>query len=120
MTAKDEQGRAFAAFSSDAGATFGAPIRLDDQASLGRVDIELLDDDAAVASWVELADRRAQLRFRWINSSGARGPTQTVAGLGTERTSGYPRLARRGHELIFAWTDSDGRSAVRTAAAPIQ
>jgi hypothetical protein len=117
MTGKDDQGRAFAAFSTDGGATFGTPVRLDDQASLGRVDIELLDEGSAVASWVEFADRRAQLRIRWINSTGDRRPAQTVAGLGAERTSGYPRLALLGHELLFAWTEGpDGRSAVRTAA----
>jgi hypothetical protein len=115
MTGKDDKGRAFAAFSKDGGATFGAPIRLDDSASLGRVDIELLDDESAIASWVEFADQRAQLRIRWIDSSGARGPAQTVAGLGAERASGHPRLGRRGHELLIAWTEtSDGRSAVRT------
>ncbi len=115
MTGKDDKGRAFAAFSKDGGATFGAPIRLDDSASLGRVDIELLDDESAIASWVEFADQRTQLRIRWIDSSGARGPARTVAGLGAERTSGYPRLGRRGHELLIAWTETlDGRSAVRT------
>ena len=118
MTGKDDKGRAFAAFSKDGGATFGVPIRLDDSASLGRVDIELLDDESAIASWVEFADQRTQLRIRWIDSSGARGPAQTVAGLGGERSSGYPRLGRRGHELLIAWTEtSDGRSAVRTAVA---
>src|SRR2546427_1622357 len=118
MTAKDDQGRAFAAFSSDAGATFGPPIRLDDGGSLGRVGIALMDDESAVASWIEFTNQRAQLRIRRIDPSGARGPAQMVAGVGAERTSGYPRLARRGDELLLAWTEtSDGRSAVRTAVA---
>jgi hypothetical protein len=118
MTGKDDNGRSFAAFSKDGGSTFGGAIRLDDSASLGRVDIELLDDGSAVASWVEFADQRAQLRIRWIDSSGSRGAAQTVAGLGAERTSGYPRLGRRGHELLIAWTETlDGRSAVRTDVA---
>jgi hypothetical protein len=116
MTGKDDKGRAFAAFSNDGGATFGVPIRLDESASLGRVDIELLDDESAVASWVEFGGERAQLAIRWIDSTGARGPAQVVAGLGAERTSGFPRLGRSGHELLIAWTEtSDGRSAVRTA-----
>src|SRR5206468_6980155 len=35
MSGKDDQGKAFAAFSNNAGATFGPPIRLDDGSSLG-------------------------------------------------------------------------------------
>ena len=115
FTAKDDQGRAFAAFSTDAGATFGAPIRLDEAGSQGRVGIALLEDGSAVASWIELANQRAQLEIRRIDRSGARGPAQLVA---AERTSGFPRLARRGDELVLAWTEtSDGRSIVRTAIA---
>ena len=118
MTGKDDQGRAFAAFSDDAGAPFGSPIRLDDGSSLGRVDIELIDDGSAFATWVEFAGQRAQFRIRWIDSHGGRGTAQTIAGLGSERTSGYPRMARRGREVLLAWTEtSDGRSAIRTAAA---
>lgn len=120
MTAKGEDGFAFAMFSTDAAATFGAPIRLDDQGSLGRVGIALLDDSAAMASWIEFADHRAQFRVRRIDPSGGRGPAQTVAGLEGDRASGYPRMARRGQEILFAWTEAhDGRPRVRTAVATL-
>jgi len=117
MTAKDDQGRTFAAFSKDAGATFGAPIRLDDAASQGRVGVAIGDDGSAVASWIEVANQRSQLQIRRIDSSGARGPAQTVTA-GAARTSGFPRLARHGDEVLVAWTEtSDGRSTIRTAVA---
>jgi hypothetical protein len=121
MTAKDEEGRAFAAFSSDAGATFGAPVRLDDVGSLGRVGVALLEDGSAVASWIEFADGRAQFKIRRIAPSGARGAAQSVAGVSAERTSGQPRLVRHGSELLLAWTQTaDGRSSVRTAVAGLR
>jgi hypothetical protein len=120
MTAKEDDGRAFVAFSNDEGATFGTPIRLDEGGSLGRVGVSLLDDGSAVASWVDFTNRRAQLQVRRVEASGARGAAQTVAGFGGERTSGYPRLARRGNELLFAWTESsEGASKVRTASAQL-
>jgi hypothetical protein len=118
MTAKEEDGKAFAAFSNDAGASFGAPIRLDDAGSLGRVGVALFEDGSAVASWIEFADSRAQFKIRRIAPSGAKGAAQSVAGVSAARTSGQPRLVRRGGELLLAWTEtSDGRSAVRTAVA---
>jgi len=118
FTGKDDKGQAFAAFSNDAGRTWGTPIRLDDQASLGHVDVEMLDDGSAVATWVEFADDRSQFRMRRIEPSGMRSPSITINGEG--RVSGYPRVARNGNELVFAWTEGsegEGTQKVRAAVA---
>jgi len=120
FTVKEEQGRAFMAFSPDAGRTFGTPIRLDDNGALGRVDVELMPDGSAVASWIEFADQRAQFRVRRVEPSGGKSPAVTVAGLAGNRASGYPRIARHGDELVFAWTESaEGTSRVQTAVARV-
>jgi hypothetical protein len=118
FTAQGDQPRALVAFSNDAGRTFRPPIRIDDAGSLGRVDVELLPDGSAVASWIELADQRAQFRVRRIQPSGAKSPALTVSGLASGRASGYPRMGLSGDQLLLAWTDSEnGRSQVRTAIA---
>lgn len=118
FTGEGDRPRALVAFSSDAGRTFGAPIPLEDAAPLGRVDIELLADGSAVATWIEVANQRAQFRVRRVERSGLTSPAITVSGLADGRASGYPRLALQGTELVFAWTEAgDGRSAVRTAVA---
>jgi hypothetical protein len=118
FTVRQEQGQAFVAFSKDAGRTFGAPIRLDDGGSLGRVDVELMPDGSAVASWIEFADQRAQFRIRRVDQSGATSPAMTVSSLAGTRASGYPRIAATGDEIVFAWTETvDGRSQVHTAIA---
>jgi hypothetical protein len=119
FTLQNDQGHSFAAFSKDAGRTFGSPIRLDDEASLGRVDVELLPDGSAAATWIEYADDRAQFRIRRIEPSGTRSAAISVAGVEGGRTSGYPRLAHANGELLFAWTARDGSLRVRTASAPL-
>lgn len=119
FTVKQEQGQAYLAFSDDAGATFRQPIRVDDGGSLGRVDVELLPDGAALATWIEFADQRAQFRARRIDRNGTRSAAVTVAGIGGSRASGYPRAAIAGRDVVFAWTESidGGGLQVRTAAA---
>lgn len=119
FTVKQEQGQAYLAFSQDSGATFGAPIRVDDGGSLGRVDVELLPDGAALATWIEFADQRAQFRARRIERNGTRSAAVTVAGLAGNRASGYPRAAIANGEVVLAWTESvdGGGLQVRTAAA---
>jgi hypothetical protein len=116
FTGKDDKGQAFAAFSNDAGRTWGAPIRLDDQTSLGHVDVEMLDDGSAVATWVEFADDRSQFRLRRVEPSGMRSQSITING--SSRVSGYPRVARSGNELVFAWTEgSEGEDTQKVKGA---
>jgi hypothetical protein len=119
FTAVGDMGHAYAAFSPDAGRTWGMPIRLDDSTSLGHVDIELLEDGSAAASWVEFANERAQFRVRQVKPSGERSQGLMIAGAGEGRVSGYPRIARSGHSLVFAWTESAGPGSqqVKTAIA---
>jgi hypothetical protein len=118
FTATGDEGRALIAFSHDAARTFGAPIRLDDAGSLGRVDVVMLPDGAALATWIEFADQRAQFRMRRISPSGQKSEPITITGIEGNRASGYPRVALHGNELVFAWTAQVGDVLqVRTARA---
>lgn len=120
FNAKDDKPKSFAALSNDAGRTFGAPVRIDDEASLGRVDIELLPDGAAAAAYMEFAEQRAQFRVRRIAADGSKSAPVTVSGMAGNRSSGYPRMVLAGDELVFAWTERDGKSQVRAATAKIR
>lgn len=119
FTAQGEKGHAFAAFSADAGRTFGAPVRLDEFSALGRVDIVLLDDGSAVATWIEFQEGKAQFMMRHVAAGGARSAAMPVAAMAASRAAGYPRLARAGDELVFAWTESGQPSRVLTAVAAV-
>jgi hypothetical protein len=124
FTAKNDMGQTYAAFSRDGGRTWGAPIRLDDGASVGRVDVELLDDGTAVASWVEYRKNDSEFRVRLIDPSGMRSGPVTVADVPGGPGAGFPRMARYGEQLIFAWSgDSGGESGdaprISTAVATL-
>ena len=106
FTAASGQGHAYAAFSQDAGRSWGEPVRLDEQISTGRVDIELLDDGGAVATWVEFANQQAQLKARRIAADGKLSAPVAVQGTAPGRVSGYPRMVRQGDDLLFVWSES--------------
>jgi two-component system, OmpR family, phosphate regulon sensor histidine kinase PhoR len=121
FTAPQDEGHVFVAFSQNAGTTFGAPVRVDESGSLGRVDVELMPDGSAMVSWIELAGRQAAFMVRRVERSGVRSAPTTVTTLGANRSSVYPRMARRGNEIIFAWTDPESLSvqtAIARAASP--
>lgn len=116
FAAPKDPGHAFVAFSKDAGRTFGAPIRIDDEAAVGRVQVALeAGGAAAVVSWIDFSSGRSQFRVRRVEAAGARGPAATVAeGIGTQ----YPRMVARSTELLFAWAENTrGTTRLRTARA---
>jgi hypothetical protein len=117
FTAPNDQGHALVAFSTDSGRTFSAPVQVDDAGSLGRVDVEQLADGSAVVGWIERSARTLTYKVRRVEPNGQRSAALTVTDLGASRNSGYPRLARRGNELIFAWTGTGDRLRVETAMA---
>jgi hypothetical protein len=105
FTAARDTMKVLAAFSTDGGATFGAPVRVDDGQPVGRVDIEMTDGNAAFVSWLERrgADD-ADVRLRRVTRAGSRGAAISIAASAAARSSGFPRLAMRGDEIVVAWT----------------
>jgi hypothetical protein len=117
FTVRNDQPHAYVALSSDAGRSFGRPVQLDETATMGRVDVETLPDGSAAASYIELRDKRATFRVRRVDRSGAASAPVDVAAMEASRASGFPRLARDGDDLVFAWVERAGTARIRTAVA---
>jgi len=117
FTAPKDDGHAFVSFSQDGCRTFSAPVQVDEAGSLGRVDVEQLADGSAVVGWIEFANKSASFKVRRVDRGGQRSAAVTIVDLGETRNSSYPRMARRGQELIFAWPGSGEHLRVETAVA---
>jgi hypothetical protein len=125
FTAAEDSERVQVAFSSDGGATFGAPVRVDGGTPGGRVDVTLLPDGSAVVLWIERAGMSetagpAEIRVRRVAPDGELSPPALLAASSSARTSGFPRMVPDGQgRLVFAWTDVSGTSpVVRIARVP--
>lgn len=104
------------AFSGDTGATFGSPIVVDDGRPLGRVDVVMLGEEAALVSWLEQGEKgAATLRVRRITKDGTLKDAATVAVSSGARSSGFPRMVRSSGQVILAWRDAADPPRVRTA-----
>lgn len=119
FTEAGDQARVKVAFSGDAGTTFAAPIQVDDGEATGRVDVLLLPDGSALVCWMSGTVEGGAIKVRRIQSEGALGQVSVIANTDISRSSGFPRMARLGNEVHFAWTEFGKPSRVRTAMADV-
>ena len=118
FTGARDTARVNVAFSHDAGATFSAPVRVDDGNPVGRVDVEFDDAGRALVTWLERVGKDgAEVRVRPIAPDGEASPAIVVASSAAARTSGFPRMVRSGNEIVFAWTQPGDTARVRLATA---
>jgi hypothetical protein len=108
-----------AAFSDDSAATFRSPIQIDDGEAAGRVDVLLLPDGSALVCWMSGNAEGGSIKARRVRSDGTLGPPAVIAQTDISRSSGFPRMARLGDEVYFAWTEFGTPSRVRVATANI-
>lgn len=124
FTAADSA-RVLVARSTDGGASFDEPIRIDDGHPLGRVAALSLDDGRSALAWVEAArgedesgTGRAEVRLRVMDAAGRVSPSVPVAHGSAARASGFPVLARADGDILVAWADPDsGRIRLARGAA---
>lgn len=116
FTGANDTSRALLAFSADGGATFGKPVTIDDGKPVGRVDVVMLDADTALVTWLEQTAATAEIRARRVHRNGTRSAATTIAQSSTARAAGFPRIARRGRDVYFTWTENaNGTKRVRVA-----
>lgn len=118
FTSARDSARVYLAWSADAGASFGPPVRVDDGNPVGRVDVELDREGNAVVSWVEFtAGQQADVRIRRIHADGTPSASTVVARTTSGRASGFPRMTAHEGDLILAWTEAGTPSRIRVARA---
>lgn len=116
FTGAQDTSRVNVVFSTDAGATFSAPVRADGGLPAGRVDVEMLSGDAALVSWIErVGGDTAQVRARIVRRDGRVEPHVVVSPSSGTRSSGFPRMARTDDGVLIAWTIPGKPSRVELA-----
>ncbi|WP_143473478.1 glycoside hydrolase family 32 protein [Flavilitoribacter nigricans] len=113
-TAAEGQAQVKLAFSTDQGATFGAPIRLDAGEPLGRVDVKFWDEETALISWVEQeSPTTAAIRLKLMRTDGETILDERVADFDPSRSSGFPRMAAQDGTAYLAWTETGPKPNVK-------
>ncbi len=121
FTAPNGEPRVRVAFSDDGAVSFSPPLRVDAGHPLGRVDVAMLDDGSAIATWLERSGSGggASIASRRVASGGEMGDVLRLAPTQSARAAGFPRIARLGADrLMLAWTDASQEARVRAMVVP--
>ncbi|MEM7198923.1 MAG: hypothetical protein AAF628_01570 [Planctomycetota bacterium] len=117
-TAAESKPRVLVAFAPSPTTAFDAPIVIDHQNPVGRVDVAWVPD-GAVVSWLARDGEDAALRLRRASPDGNLGEPLTIGRTSPGRGSGFPRLARSGDRLVIVWQGEGEGLPLRTAIVSI-
>lgn len=103
FTSADNDPRVNIAFSTDEGKTFSAPIRMNDNTALGRVDVAWINNSEVLLTWMESGDDSG-IQLARVNYSGTIIYKGNLAATDPGRKTGFPKLAVGKKGVFMAWT----------------
>jgi len=103
-------------FSNNNGETFEAPIQIGDVDPLGRVDIELLEDNSALVSWMDVVNDNTVIQLQRVHQDGTVSKIITLTESSESRSSGFPRMVIKDNLAYLSWTHvGDDNLDIKTA-----
>ena len=114
FTAPEGESQINVAFSSDKGKTFSDPIRVDAGKPQGRVDLQWIDENTVLASWLEADQENSSIVYRKIATNGILSEMTSIETLGGGRGIGYPQMEIAGNQILFLWTNPIGKTRIES------
>lgn len=103
-------------FSNNNGETFETPIQIGDVDLLGRVDIELLEDNSALVSWMDVVNDNTVIQLQRVHQDGTVSKIITLTESSESRSSGFPRMVIKDKLAYLSWTHvGDDNLDIKTA-----
>jgi hypothetical protein len=113
-TAANDSAQVKVAFSKDIGKTFSSPVVIDQSMPIGRVDIEWIDGESVIVSWIKSTQKSSDILARVVTINNDLGKEFFVKSIPQGRMSGYPHMEVIGEKILFAWTEINKKTFVAT------
>jgi hypothetical protein len=109
FTASNEKPIVNLSFSKSNGASFGTPIKINDDDAIGRVDVAFLNPQEVLVSYIEGDDVGTYLRIKKVSIDGKVSAPITISKIDGGRNSGVPQLEILDNEAFIVWTVFEGK-----------
>ncbi|MFV1884843.1 MAG: hypothetical protein ACMZ7B_10165 [Balneola sp.] len=104
------------AFSNNEGSSFSTPILIDAEATLGRVDVLLKDENTAWISWMNRNEESGSLQLKLVSMDGEILESYIISEMNPSRGSGFPQITKANNGVLVSWTDySESGKQIKTA-----
>ncbi|MFL2587625.1 MAG: sialidase [Flavobacteriaceae bacterium] len=108
FTVSNEKPTVNLSFSKSNGASFGTPIKINDDDSIGRVDVAFLNPQEVLVSYIEGDDVGTYLRIKKVSIDGKISAPITISKIDGGRSTGVPQLEILDNEAFIVWTVFEG------------
>ena len=108
FTVSNEKPTVNLSFSKSNGASFGAPIKINDDDPIGRVDVAFLNPQEVLVSYIEGDDVGTYLRIKKVSIDGKISAPITISKIDGGRSTGVPQLEILDNEAFIVWTVFEG------------
>lgn len=109
FTVSNEKPTVNLSFSKSNGASFGTPIKINDDDAIGRVDVAFLNPQEVLVSYIEGDDVGTYLRIKKVSIDGKVSAPITISKIDGGRNSGVPQLEILDNEAFIVWTVLKGK-----------
>jgi len=100
--------------SSDGGTTFETPQQISSTSPAGRVDLEFMDSETVLVTWLAFQDKGSAWLARVMNiKTGETSPQLSLGTVPGSRADGFLRLFKHQNHIYAAWLDSGTIRSVR-------
>lgn len=104
FTVSNEKPTVNLSFSKSNGASFGNPIKINDNVAIGRVDVAFLNPQEVLVSYIEGDDVGTYLRIKKVSIDGKVSAPITISKIDGGRSTGVPQLEILNNEIFIVWT----------------
>ena len=108
FTVSNEKPTVNLSFSKSNGASFGTPIKINDDDAIGRVDVAFLNPQEVLVSYIEGDDVGTYLRIKKVSIDGKVSAPITISKIDGGRSTGVPQLEILDNEAFIVWTVFEG------------
>jgi hypothetical protein len=96
----------YLATSNDGGNSFSKPLVVDNESTIGRVDLVIDEDENIWVSYISTDNKDAVLKVAQFSKKGKILTKTSIASLETSRKSGFPQMEIFDEDIYFAWTNA--------------